>query len=255
VSRLEIDGIEKRFGEIQALDGVTLEVESGDLIGLIGPNGAGKTTLFNVIMGAIEPTAGTVRFDGREITGQSVDQIVKEGINRTFQTPRPFPEFTVEENLEIPYIQDHLFSVQNLFTSGIRRSLDGEQEAAVTDEVNEILEFANLETHRNQTPDELPHAVRQRLELARAIATEPSLLLLDEPFSGLTAPEVSELADLVRTLNQDRGITTILIDHNLRGVMNVSEAVVVLHLGRVIARGPPEEIQANQDVQEIYLGQ
>jgi branched-chain amino acid transport system ATP-binding protein len=236
---LTLDRLTKRFGGLQALQDITVEIASGQITGLIGPNGAGKTTLFRVISGATPPSSGRVLFSGREITGWSPHVICRLGVCTTHQIVRPFPELTVLENV----------MVGAAFGSGGR--LGGR---ALRAEAEDVLAFTGLASRRDAPASVLTLAQRKRLEVARALATRPSVLLLDEVLAGLTPTETQQAVELVRQI-RSRGVTVVMIEHVMHAVMGLSDRVLVLNYGRLIADGPPAVVANTPQVIEAYLGQ
>ncbi|MCE2483034.1 MAG: ABC transporter ATP-binding protein [Alphaproteobacteria bacterium] len=236
---LTIENLEKRFGGVVAVRGVDLSVEAGERVGLIGANGAGKTTLFAVIAGNQKPSAGTITFDGKRIEGRRPDQISRRGIARTFQIVRPFGELSVLENL----------AVGAMFGARQERSMERAGERA-----REILEDVGLSARAGDFASELTLAGRKRLEVARALATEPKLLMLDEVLAGLTPSEVNEAVAMIRDLQEKYGLTVIMVEHVLRAVMQLCERIVVLHHGEKIAEGTPERVSSDPAVIAAYLG-
>ena len=236
---LAVENIEKRFGGVVAVRGVDLSVETGERVGLIGANGAGKTTLFAVIAGNQKPSAGTITFDGERIDGRRPDQISRRGIARTFQIVRPFGELSVVENL----------AVGAMFGARQERSMERAEERA-----REILEDVGLSARAGDFASELTLAGRKRLEVARALATEPKLLMLDEVLAGLTPSEVNEAVTMIRDLQDKYRLTVIMVEHVLRAVMQLCERIVVLHHGEKIAEGTPEQVSSDAAVIAAYLG-
>jgi branched-chain amino acid transport system ATP-binding protein len=236
---LEGKGVTKYFGGLAAVVDVDFYVDRGEVLGLIGPNGAGKTTLFNLISAALAPRPGAITFQGTNITGMKPYQICRMGIARTFQTVKIFGHLPVFDNVRV----GSLFGASARISSG-----EAEKEAA------ELLEFVGLSGQRKILAKELTLANQKRLEVARALATRPELLLLDEMMAGLTYTEVAQAMDLVKQIHQ-RGITIIMIEHVMKAIMNVCDRIIVLHHGRKIAEGTPREIAANPTVIEVYLGE
>jgi branched-chain amino acid transport system ATP-binding protein len=238
-SVLETDGVTRRFGGLAAVSGVNLSVYEGEILGLIGPNGAGKTTLFNLISGALPVTSGTIQLDGRDITRMNPFRRCRLGIARTFQTGRLFSSLSVYENVFIA----------SLFGKGAGKSTyQAHLEAAA------LLDFVGLLSRRETNARGLTLAAQRRLEVARALATQPKLLLLDEVLAGLTPTEVVEGAKLIRAI-RDRGIAILIVEHIMRAIMGLSDRVMVLHHGVQIAAGTPSEVSASKVVQEVYLGE
>jgi len=236
---LEVDNVTKRFGGLVALRNVSLFVNKGEIVGLIGPNGAGKTTLFNVIAGTYKPEEGSVRFEGRDITGWPPHKICKLGIARTFQTPKPFPNMTVYENV----LTGYLFS-------GARKEV-----AEVGQEITSILKKLGLEAKRDVTASRLTIYEQRMLEIARSLAMKPKLILLDEVLAGLNPTETKQAINIIRELRSKDGMTIVMIEHNMRAVMGVSDRVVVLHHGEKLAEGKPQEVANDPEVIRVYLGE
>ncbi|WP_276261142.1 ABC transporter ATP-binding protein [Haloglomus litoreum] len=237
---LVADGLTKRFGGLVAVDDLSFAVEEQEILGFIGPNGAGKSTTFNCITGVYPPTEGNVYYNGRDVTGSSFYGMVQNGMARTFQEFRPLEDRPVVSNVQISLVPDKLFS-----TSGLR----GRTKARAV----EICQRVGLGDRLHQLPDELPHADMIRLEIARALATDPDLMLVDEPFAGLAGPDVAELSELMENLRQD-GTTFIVVDHNMRGLLQLIDRAIVINFGEKIADGTPEEITDNPAVRKAYLG-
>ena len=232
---LELKNVTKRFGGLVAVNNVSFKVREKEFLGLIGPNGAGKTTLFNCISGLYKPNGGKIIFKGIDITGWPPHKIAMLGIARTFQIVRPLSNLTVLENVAIGALKK---------TNDTREAIS---------KAKEILEIVGLYDKRYLKARLLNVIEKKRLELARALATDPELLLLDEVAAGLTPAEVDELLELLRDIHR-RGMTIIMIEHVMRAIMNIAERIIVLHYGRLIAEGPPEAISKNPKVIEAYLG-
>src|SRR6266853_2210001 len=239
---LEVERLSKRFGGFVALDEIDLSVAAGERVGLIGPNGSGKSTLVNCLCGTLVNEAGTVRFEGRDLAGQSAHQRTHLGMARSFQLPRPFASMTVADNLKVPL----------LYTVNTRRRALTEAEIAARCE--ELLTLVGLADRSRQFPRDLTQVDMRKLELARAMAAEPKLLIADESMAGLSNSEVNDIVALLIRLNE-RGITVILIEHIMRAVMSFSQRLVVLVSGRKIADGRPDEVIRDAEVERAYLGQ
>ena len=237
MSLLEVRGVSKSFRGLKAVQGAAFEVAQGDIHGLIGPNGAGKTTLFNVIAGVYAPDAGEILFDGRPIHGLRPDQVCAAGIGRTFQIVKPFAGLSVLDNIVVGAL--HAF-----------KDLSAAKKHAA-----EIMEKLGLASRRDQPASSLTLPDRKRLEVARALATRPRLLLLDEVMAGLRPTECDQMVEVFRDLKRREGLTILLIEHVMRAVMALARRIVVLHHGEVIARGTPEEVVRDPAVLESYLGE
>jgi branched-chain amino acid transport system ATP-binding protein len=235
---LQVEGVSKQFGGLQALEDVTFDLPEGQILGLIGPNGAGKTTLFNCISGVYAPTAGRVIFRGEDITGDKPYYIAKKGMARTHQIVRPLEELTVLENVMVGACfgqQDHgLREARNL--------------------AEEIMDFFGLNDRAEQLAGSLNVGQKKRLEMARSLAAQPYLLLLDEVLAGLNPSEISQMVDIVKAIRSERETTIIMIEHVMHAVMNVSDRIVVLDYGKQLAEGTPQEVAENAKVIEAYLG-
>lgn len=234
---LEVQGITVRFGGLVAVAGVDFHIDRGEVVGLIGPNGAGKTTLFNLISGAITPSSGTTVFKGEDITRLKPSEICRRGIARTFQLVKLFSDMTVLENVMLSCL--------------FRKPRVTKEEAAK--ESLELLDFVGLNGMESLPARELPIGGQKRLEVARALATHPELLLLDEVMAGLNPAEVSEAIESIKQI-QEKGITIMLVEHVMQAIMDVSDRVIVLHNGEKLAEGMPGEITTNETVISVYLG-
>jgi branched-chain amino acid transport system ATP-binding protein len=233
---LSIQKVTKNFGELKALDAVDVTLNEGAILGMIGPNGSGKTTLFNVISGIYAPASGEVRYKGEKITRKKPHFVCRLGIARTFQVVQPFLRMTVLENVTVSALHGRGL--------GLR---EGREKAT------QVLEFVGLKEKIHSLPDNITTPDRRRLELARALATEPEVILLDETMAGLTPAEIEGVLDLLREMNQ-RGITIFMVEHIMRAVMTLCERIIVLNYGRKIAEGTPEEVADNKEVIKAYLG-
>ncbi len=251
---LEIKGLKKAFGGVQALGGVDFHVDEGEVVSVIGPNGAGKTSFFNVISGMFEPDEGEIIFEGEEISGLDPSLVTTRGIARTFQNVRLFPNMTVLENV---MVAQHCRTHQGIIPAILRTKAFRAEEEMIEEKAKEVLSFfgSRLVGYRFDQPAfVLSYANRRRLEIARAMATEPRLLLLDEPVAGMNPRETLELTGLIRKLCDDKGFTVVVIEHDMKVVRDVSDRVVVLDHGVKIAEGSYEDVSTNDDVIEAYLG-
>jgi branched-chain amino acid transport system ATP-binding protein len=249
MSLLSLDAVTQRFGGLVALDAVSLEIAAGGVTAIIGPNGAGKTTLFNVIAGFRAPTEGRVVFGGADITALAPERIARRGLVRTFQLVQLFETLTVLENVKVGR---HLHTGGGLVSALIplrARAIEAEVERVARD----LLARTGLSAQAGTLAGALPYGQKRLLEIARALAAEPKLLLLDEPAAGLNRGETTRLAELIRAITAS-GVTVLLIEHDMSFVMNIADRVAVLDFGKLIAQGTPAEVQKNKDVIAAYLG-
>ena len=270
---LHMENVTMQFGGVVAVNGLTLDVNEHEIVALIGPNGAGKTTAFNCVTGIYQPTYGSVSFMGKTILAdppqgrmrrlyagdvaptaltpvrKTPDEVTKLGIARTFQNIRLFGSLTVFENV---LIAKHMRAKQNVFSATLR--LNRREEQRMRDEAMELLKMQGLDHLKDETASSLPYGLQRRLEIARALATSPSLLLLDEPAAGMNPQETQELTDFIRQIRDDYHLTIFMIEHHMDLVMEISDRIYVLDFGKLIAQGTPDEIQNNEKVIEAYLG-
>ncbi|WP_449458192.1 ABC transporter ATP-binding protein [Streptococcus suis] len=248
---LEVKDLTKNFGGLTAVGDVTMELHEGELVGLIGPNGAGKTTLFNLLTGVYEPSEGTISLAGTILNGKAPSKIASLGLGRTFQNIRLFKNMTVLENVLIG-LGNH--GKSEVFASFFRLPAFYKNEEALKTKAIELLKIFDLDGDADTLAKNLPYGQQRRLEIVRALATEPKILFLDEPAAGMNPQETAELTQLIRKIKEEFGITIILIEHDMSLVMEVTERIYVLEYGRLIAHGSPEEIRNNKRVIEAYLG-
>ncbi len=249
---LEVEGVTKAFGGLMAVKDLDLTIRRGELVGLIGPNGAGKTTVFNLLTGVYRVTGGDIRFEGRSIVGRKPNEITARGIARTFQNIRLFNDLEVIDNVKVAC---DFRASYGLPASVFRTARCREEEAAIEAKAEKLLAIFALADRKLAFARNLPYGDQRRLEIARALATEPRLLLLDEPAAGMNPKEKDELLERVLWLRKEFGLTILLIEHDMKFVMGICERIFVLDHGAKIAEGTPDEVRRNQDVIDAYLGE
>lgn len=249
---LDIEDLHLSFAGVKAIDGVSLTVRNGEIFAIIGPNGAGKTSIFNCISGLYEPQEGSIEFLGESILGRKPHHIAHRGISRTFQNIELFPQMTVLDNLMLGRHQHLGYGT----LAGIMRVGKAAREEAASREVVEaIIDFLDIQAHRKSYVLMLPYGIQKRVELGRALAMGPRLLLLDEPAAGMNLEETEDMARFITDIRKELGIAVVLVDHDMRLVMDLADRVLAVDFGKPIATGTPDEIQANEDVIAAYLGQ
>ena len=248
---LEVKQLTKHFGGLTAVGDVTLELNEGELVGLIGPNGAGKTTLFNLLTGVYEPSEGTITLDGHLLNGKQPYKIAALGLGRTFQNIRLFKDLTVLDNVLIAFSNHHK---KHVFASFLRLPAFYKNEEALKAKAIDLLKIFDLDRDADTLAKNLAYGQQRRLEIVLALSTEPKILFLDEPASGMNPQETAELTELIRRIKEEFKITIMLIEHDMNLVMDVTERIYVLEYGRLIAHGTPSEIKTNKRVIEAYLG-
>ncbi|MCB2223982.1 MAG: ABC transporter ATP-binding protein [Actinobacteria bacterium] len=249
---LEVDGIHLSFAGVKAIDGVSFQVRNGEIFAVIGPNGAGKTSIFNSISGVYRPERGSVRFMGTELIGMKPDRIADLGVARTFQNIELFPQMTVLDNLMLGRHQHVRYGTA---LAMVRVGRASREEARNREIVEGIIEFLEIQPFRKSYVAMLPYGIQKRIELGRALAMEPRLLLLDEPVAGMNLEETEDMARFITDIRRELQIGVILVEHDMRMVMDLADHVLALDFGRPIAMGKPAEIQADKDVVRAYLGE
>ena len=249
---LKVDNVSMVFGGLRAVSNLSMHIDEGELIGLIGPNGAGKTTAFNMSTGVYTPTEGKVYFNGQQSSGKKSYQVTQMGMARTFQNIRLFSELSVIDNVKIAY---NMHVTYNLADAIVRDGKYLSEEEYITQKALDLLKIFHLEEEAHEVAKNLPYGKQRRLEIARALATEPKLLLLDEPAAGMNPQETKELMEMIRWIRKEFNLSILLIEHDMGLVMGVCERIYVLEYGMKIAEGTPEEIKHNTRVIEAYLGE
>lgn len=249
---LDVKGLTMDFGGLRAVDNFEITIEKHELVGLIGPNGAGKTTIFNMLTGVYVPTAGAIELDGVSMVKKTPSQIVHHGAARTFQNIRLFGELSVLDNIKIAYHNEMSYS---FFATLTRSPKYWHEEADADQACLELLKVFKLEGYANEIAKNLPYGKQRKLEIARALATSPKILMLDEPAAGMNPQETEELMDTINFIREKFDIAILLIEHDMKLVMGICERLVVVDYGKIIAKGLPEEIKSNPQVIKAYLGE
>jgi branched-chain amino acid transport system ATP-binding protein len=248
----QIEGLTHFFGGLRAVYDFNLTLEEGELVGLIGPNGAGKSTVFNLVCGVYRPTEGQVRLNGTDLVGLRPHKVAAKGIGRTFQNIRLWGELTVLDNVKVAHYSKINYG---LVDSILRSKRWRDEEAEIEKQAMELLDLFGVVDYAHDLAKNLPYGAQRRVEIVRALAVEPSILLLDEPAAGMNPGEIDALLDLIKRLRDEFGLTIWVIEHQMRVIMNICERIKVIDFGETIAEGTPEQIQANQRVIEAYLGE
>lgn len=248
---LEVKNLSISFGGLKAVQDVSFILKRGELLGLIGPNGAGKTTLFNMLSGVYTPTSGEIILDGNKINGLSPDKLSKLGVARTFQNIRLFDNLTVLDNVKLAMNQ---YMQYGLLSGIFRFPKYWKEESYATDKAREILKLLNLDKYFRAFAGSLPYGAQRKLEIARAMATKPKLILLDEPAAGMNESETSELMDSINIIREKTGVSILLIEHDMNLVLGISERLIVLDYGKILAEGDPKVVINNEEVVKAYLG-